>query len=239
MTSAPLRIAFTWIWTLSLMASAAARAESVGLLTFIEVKVEARGHAANVLRERARALAEHTSTPGRIILLQEVSRPERFALLALDQPAVPIGGAQEIDLLPRDLADELTAPPDRRPNREFEPDSGSTRTKIDTRANIYVIAHLDLALSSQTSANQPGADRARVETALHQLAATARQSDGNLGFDIWQQTERPNHFNLISGWISESQFHAFEATRAAREFREIVGPLLGSPYDERLFRRVD
>ena len=74
---------------------------------------------------------------------------------------------------------------------------------------------------------------------MHQFAVTARQSEGNLGFVAWQQTERPNHFNLISGWLSDSQFRAFAATRAARDFRRIVGPLLGSPYDERLFRRVD
>ena len=76
---------------------------------------------------------------------------------------------------------------------------------------------------------------------MQQLTVAASQSDGSLGFVAWQQTERPNHFhfNLISRWNSESQFHAFAATRAAREFRQIVGSMSGSPYDERLFRRVD
>jgi hypothetical protein len=32
---------------------------------------------------------------------------------------------------------------------------------------------------------------------------------------------------------------AFAASAAARQFRQTVGPLLGSPYDERLFRRID
>lgn len=84
-------------------------------------------------------------------------------------------------------------------------------------------------------------DRARVDIAMQQLTVAASQSDGSLGFVAWQQTERPNHFhfNLISGWNSESQFHPFAATRAAREFRQIVGSMSGSPYDERLFRRVD
>jgi hypothetical protein len=30
----------------------------------------------------------------------------------------------------------------------------------------------------------------------------ARQSAGNVRFDIWQQTDRANHFNVISGWFS-------------------------------------
>ena len=95
-----------------------------------------------------------------------------------------------------------------------------------------MIAHLDLALPATP-------DRARADIAMQQFTVAAGQSDGNLGFVAWQQSERPNHFNLISGWNSESQFHAFAATRAAREFRPIVGPMSGSPYDERLFRRVD
>jgi quinol monooxygenase YgiN len=71
------------------------------------------------------------------------------------------------------------------------------------------------------------------------LAAAARQSDGNLGFEILQQIDRPNHFNLISAWLGESPFHAFTSSAPARVFRQTVAPLLGSPYDERLFRRVD
>ena len=74
----------------------------------------------------------------------------------------------------------------------------------------------------------PGASRSarprKNNIAMQQSAVAARQSDANLGF---------------VGWNSESPFHAFAATRAAREFRQIVGPMSGSPYDERSFRRVD
>jgi quinol monooxygenase YgiN len=227
-----LRSTLALLSTISVLASAQVHAEPGGSLTFIEVSVAARGHAANVLRDRAGSLREHTSPSAQIILLQEIARPERFALVELESPTVATHGAQEMNSLPGSLEDELIAPLDRRANREFEPDMGSTGAKIDTRANVYVIAHLDLALPAPP-------DRARAEAALHQFATAARQSDGNLGFAVWQQTERPNHFNLISGWLSDSQFRAFAATRAARDFRRIVGPLLGSPYDERLFRRVD
>ena len=227
-----LRSALALLSTISVLTSAQVRAEPSGSLTFIEVRVEARGHAANILRDQASSQARHISPPTQITLLQEVSRPERFVLLEREQSAAPTRGALEIDSLRGALADELTAPPDLRANRDFGQDTGSTGTKLDARASLYVIAHLDLALPAPP-------DRARAEIALQQLAAAARQSSGNLGIVVWQQTERPNHFNLISGWLSESQFHAFAATPAAREFRRIVGPMLGSPYDERLFRRVD
>ena len=136
---------------------------------------------------------------------------------------------REMHSMTEPLTDDLTAPPDLRMNREFGEVAPATGAKADLRANVYVVAHLDIG----------GPDRARAEAALRQLSAAARQSEGNLGFDVWQQTDHANHFNLISGWISESQFHTFRASRAAREFRQTVGQLLGSPYDERLFRRVD
>lgn len=224
-----LRFSLALLATIGVIANAAVHAETVGLLTFIEVKVEMRGHTANVLRERAGVLHEPASSPAQAIFLEEIARPERFALLEHEQSTEAIGGAREKEPLSVALADDLTAPPDRRVNHELASDPGSTDAKFDARAHFYVIAHLDLATP----------DPAKIAMTLHLLAAAARQSDGNLGFTIWQQTEHPNHFNLISAWVSESPLHAFEATRAARDFRQAVAPLLGSPYDERLFRRVD
>jgi quinol monooxygenase YgiN len=183
----------------------------------------------NVLREQANALREHTARPAQIILLQEISRPERFALLEREKPDGSTAPGREVHPLTEPLTDELTAPADRRTNRESGEVAVGTGVTADARANVYVVAHLDIGTP----------ERAQVEAALGQLAAAARQSEGNLAFHILQQTDRANHFNLISGWLSESQFHEFAASRAARDFRQTVAPLLGSPYDERLFRRVD
>jgi quinol monooxygenase YgiN len=224
-----LRFALAILWPIGVVAGAEVRAESVWTLTFIEVRVDARGHAGNVLRQQAKSLREHISSPAQIVLLQELSRPERFVLLEREEPELSAGGVQEQQPVAKLLTDELTAPPDRRKNRVFGEVAIAADAKADVRANVYVVAHLDIGVP----------DRARTEVALRQLAAAARQSAGNIRFDIWQQTDRANHFNVISGWISESQFYAFATTHAARDFRQTLGPLLDSPYDERLFRRVD
>ena len=229
--SVSLRLILALLWAICIVASAEVRAESLWALTFIEVQVGARGHAGGVLRQQASALREHTSWPAQTMLLQEVSRPERFVLVEREKPDVSTEGVREIQSVAELLTDELTAPPDPRLNREFGGLALATDAKADVRANVYVVAHLDIGA--------PAPDRARVEAALRQLSVAARQSEGNLRFEVWQQTDRTNHFNLISGWGSESQFYAFAASRAARDFRRTVGPLLGSPYDERLFRRVD
>ena len=200
-------------------------AGSVQVLTFIEVRVEARGHANGVLRQQANAPRERQASPGQIIRLQEISRPERFVMLERETPA----GGGETRALPKDLTDDLTAPPDQRLNRVFDEADAAADAQFDAHARFYVVTHVDVTTP----------DRSRVESGLHKLADAARQSDGNLGFEILQQIDRPNHFNLISAWLGEFPFHTFASSAPAREFRQTIAPLLGSPYDERFFRRVD
>lgn len=194
-------------------------AASEPVLTFVEVRVEMRGHAGNALRQRANAAGEHQAASEQTVMLQEIARPERFAVLERVAPGVATA----------DITDDLIAPPDRRSNREFDETGTTHGSRVDARANFYVITHVDIAAS----------DRTPIATALHKLAVAARQSNGNLGFEILQQTDRPNHFNLVSAWLGEASFRTFSASAGAREFRQTIAPLLGSPYDERLFRRVD
>ena len=193
--SLSLRLVLALLWPISIVASAEVRAESVWALTFIEVKVDAQGHAGGVLRQQASALSEHAPWPAQTMLLQEVSRPERFVLVEREKPDVSTEGVREIQSVAELLTDELTAPPDLRMNRDFGEVAPATGAKANVRANVYIVAHLDIGA--------PAADRARVEAALRQLAVAAHQSQGNLRFDVWQQTDRTNHFNLISGWINE------------------------------------
>jgi quinol monooxygenase YgiN len=222
-----LLLALALLLKFDVIPSAEVNALSVQALTFIEVSVEARGHSANALREQVNALREHRASAGQIIAMQEIARPERFAVLERETPAVLT--AQETHALTESFTADLIAPPDQRLNRELEESTSATGQQVNAPANFYVVTHVDIVTP----------DRSRVETALRKLTAAARQSDGNLGVEILQQIDRPNHFNLICAWLSESAFHAFAASSAAREFRQAVGPVLGSPYDERLFRRVD
>ena len=220
MSSRWLPLALALLLKVDITPAAEVNAGSEPVLTFVEVRVEMRGHASTVLRQQANAAREHQASSGQIVMMQEIARPERFAVLEREAPTV---------LTAEGIADDLIAPPDQRFNREFDVIPITNGPRIDARANFYVIAHVDLAPSDLTP----------VETALHNLAAAARQSSGNLGFEILRQTNRPNHFNLVSAWLGEAPFHAFAASAAARKFRQTIAPRLGSPYDERLFRRVD
>jgi quinol monooxygenase YgiN len=199
-------------------------------LIFIEVRVEMRGHAGNALRKLADLASEHEASSGAILVMQEIGRPERFAVLRRNAAGLTTtDGKEGPHALTKDLIDDLIAPPDQRFEREFDATSTPAGRGIDPRANLYVIASLDVVPSNLT----------QIELALHRLAAAARQSDGNLGVEILSQVSHPNHFTFVSAWLGESPFHAFAETIETRAFRQTIAPVLGSPYDERLFRRVD
>ena len=147
--------------------------------------------------------------------LEEVDRPEKFVVLDTTDYATD---------LPASLTNLLTAPPDRRTHQLFGPGG----TSLPPGAPFYVIAHLDLGPPDQASG----------QAALLRYMNAARHAPGNLGLEAWQQTNRPNHFNLVSAWSTRAQLDDFAASAATRNYRATVAPLIGSLYDERLYRRI-
>jgi quinol monooxygenase YgiN len=207
-----------------LLKIAFAPAADFSVLTFIEVRVELRGHTGNVLRQQ----------PENVVAIQEIARPERFAALeheasAPDSPTTFAQNSRARAFI-ESILDDLIAPPDQRSYRVFEKVAATSRgASGNPPANFFVITNIDIA--------PPGV--AQVAAALRRLALAVRQSDGNLGIEMLQQANRPTQFALITAWISEAAFHTFTASVDAREFRRTIAPILDSPYDERLFRRVD
>jgi hypothetical protein len=61
---------------------------SDSVLTFVEVRVEMRGHASSVFRQQANTARQHQASPGQIVVMQEIARPERFVVLEREAPAV-------------------------------------------------------------------------------------------------------------------------------------------------------
>jgi quinol monooxygenase YgiN len=206
--------------------AAEVNAGSESVLTFVEVRIEMRGHAGAALRQQANAASEHQASTGQIVMMQEIARPERFAVL--EREVLTAGGVKPHPFT-EGITDDLVAPPDQRLNLEFDASATPNGPRIDAHANFYVITHVDIAASDLT----------QIETALHKLAAAARQSSGNLGFEILRQTSHPNHFNLVGAWLGEAPFRAFAESAGAREFRRTIASVIGSPYDERLFRRIE
>lgn len=202
----------------------AAHAEPVREIEFIEVRDNAVGSARRTLTTYAAALRGGAARAD-VTLLQEIDRPERFALLESAQEEARGTGMQEAQPALRSLRAFLVAPVDRREHEDLVPPCEPRGTV----RGFYVIAHLDIA----------GREREGVDGALRKLARAVCAAPGHLAFHIWRQSNRGNHFDLVAAWSSRGHWAAFSSGQAARQFRETVGPLLGSPYDERLYRVVD
>jgi quinol monooxygenase YgiN len=222
----PLTLAVSCVTLSHAVATDAAR-----VLTFIETRSDAAAEGRTSLHRYVDELAGQPAAQVRVAVLQEIARPERFVVLEVatnDEELARLEERARPALEP--VRDRLNAPPDRRLHRLFGEATGATPPCLTSLAPaaICVVAHLDVAPP----------DRDRGEAALQRFAAAARHSAGNLGFEVWQQTDRANHFDFVAAWSSRTNFNAFAAGTAAREFRASVAPLLGSPYDERLYRRI-
>jgi quinol monooxygenase YgiN len=61
---------------------------------------------------------------------------------------------------------------------------------------VIVVTHVDVI----------GAERDNGAHALEQLADGGRRHSGNFGFDVWRQTDRPNHFTVVETWANRGAF---------------------------------
>ena len=89
---------------------------------------------------------------------------------------------------------------------------------------IFVVSHVDLVPEGLTVA----------KPALQQYVADSRKDPGLLRMELLQQSDRGNHFTIVSVWANEAAFNAHLAAAHTREFRTKIQPGLGSPFDERL-----
>jgi quinol monooxygenase YgiN len=95
---------------------------------------------------------------------------------------------------------------------------------------IYMQVHLDVF--------PPGL--VPTLAAVKQVAEAARKGEGNLRYDVTQSVKPPlSHMTLYAAWQSRQAFDAYEMSAYGRRFRETIGPLLGSPYDDRLYVSIN
>src|SRR5271166_4472376 len=108
-------------------------------------------------------------------------------------------------------------------------DLGPQRPRI-RGMSVYMQLHLDVF--------PPGL--APTLAAVKDVAEAARKGEGNLRYDVVQSVKTPlSHMTLFAAWQSRKAFDSYEMSDYARQFRDKVGPLLGSPFDDRLYVLID
>jgi quinol monooxygenase YgiN len=164
-----------------------------------------------------------------VTLLQEANWPNRFVIYEgwKDQAAYD---ANDKAAHSAELRDKLKAigavPYDRRayhviavgPSQPAGPDA------------VYLHLHLDVF--------PPGIEPTLA--AAKAVAEAARKGDGNLRYDVVRSVKAPqSHTTFIAAWRDRKAFDAYESSANARQFRDTVGPLLGSPFDDRLYVSIN
>jgi len=104
---------------------------------------------------------------------------------------------------------------------------GTDRNDKSSRG-IFVITHVDI-----------GGQGTNAADLLRNLAEASRKEEGNLRFDVLQHAMRANHFTVIEEWQTAKTMQAHVAATHTKEYRNSLGPIAGSPLDERLYRLVE
>jgi quinol monooxygenase YgiN len=118
------------------------------------------------------------------------------------------------------------SPADQRRHQAFAIGAGPGQVPDEA---VYLVTHVDV----------PPPRREETEALLKTEAESSRTDPGNLRYDVFQQlAPRTNHFTVFATWSDENAFGSHELQSHTREFREALGPMLGAPYDERIYKQV-
>ena len=216
-------------------AVADARAQNAGdsavySVTYIEVMPAAKDKAAALLKEVGVASRKGAGNL-RFDVLERRDRPNHFAIVEAwkDQKAHDANGAAAHTKHFRDmLRPLLSSAYDERPHTGLA--VGPMAAGAGARgAAVYVVTHVDII--------PPKKDDGIA--ALQQLAGPSRKDAGNLRYEVLQQNSRPNHFTLVEIWKDQEALEGHEVAVHTRTFRDLLLPMSGSLYDQRLYRALD
>ena len=197
-------------------------------VTYVEVMPTAKADAARLLR-RYRDASRKEGGNLRCEVAQRIDQPHQFVILEIwkDQAAwdAQRKGANSAEMREK-IAAVRNAPTDERVH------TGLSIGPIDAssvRDAIYVATHVDVI--------PPRKDDGVA--ALKRLGDESRKHDGNLRFEVVQQTNRPNHFTVVEIWKDAKAVEAHSMAAATREFRDKLASMTGALYDERMYKAID
>jgi autoinducer 2-degrading protein len=104
---------------------------------------------------------------------------------------------------------------------------GAAHNESGSRST-FVITHVDI-----------GGQGTNATDLLRRLAEASRKEEGNLRFDVLQHAMRANHFTVIEEWQTPKAIETHAAATHTKEYRTNLGPITGSPLDERLYKVVE
>jgi (4S)-4-hydroxy-5-phosphonooxypentane-2,3-dione isomerase len=220
-----LRSLLTVAFVFAVASTALAQSEAIYGVTALDVVPNAASQGVALLKQYRDGSLKQPGNLG-VTLLREADWPNRFIIYEgwKDQAAYD---ANEKAAHTADLRDKLkpiaASPYDRRNYSVISVGPAKPAAGGDT---VYMQLHLDVF--------PPGIDATLA--AAKAVAEAARKGEGNLRYDIVRSVNPPqSHTTLLAAWQNRKAFDAYEDSAYARQFRDAVGPLLGSPFDDRLY----
>ena len=198
---------------------------TVYAVSYVEVMPSARGTAIAALKQYRDASRKQDGF-GRLDLFEQIGWPGHLAIFEVwrDQTAFEAHNAAAQKTLLDTLQPIRVSGFDQRPYKTL---TVAPAGPPAASGSISVVAHVDVSQDP------------RVPVMLRRLAEASRQEPGNLRFDVVQHTMRANHFTVIETWRNQQALDAHTATAHARQYRDELQPMTGSPLDERVYKGVE
>lgn len=201
-----------------------AQPTAVYVVTYIEVVPKAVDAATTLLKNYRNANLGLFSCQ-RFDVLHEISRPERFATFEIWSSVDALDNRDKTasaTSFQKMLAKIRGAPNDVRRNSGLY--VGSFPKDLGSNA-IYVITHVDLIPQSND----------KWLALLKAMRDSASREPNNLGYDVLQQSNRPNHFTVVEAWKNTPTLDIYVEAQQTRDFRQSLSPMEGAPYDDRRY----
>ena len=195
---------------------------------YVEVMPSATAEGLGLLK-RYREAARKEDGSVRCELVQRIGQANQFVVLEIWKDAKAFEahgrGASSTDTREK-IAAIRNAPTDERVHTALSVGPSAT---APASGAVYVVTHVDVI--------PPRKDDGIA--AIKQLGEDSRRGEGNVRFEVVQQTNRQNHFTVIEIWkdTRAAETHSMAAT--TRQFRDKLAPMSGALYDERMYRAVE
>jgi len=209
-----------------------AQGSGVYVVTYIEVVPNAIDAAVAVFDRYGAATRADAGNP-RLDLLQEIARPERFAIVEVwkDGASLEAHEAAAASLQFRDALNAIQdAPIDRRVATGLFVGPVASRAAASAAAagTVFVLTHVDVTPDHKAEASR----------LLEAVRNGSTQEQGNRRYDVLQQANRPNHFTVVEAWANEIALDVHVVAPQTRAFRQALMPMEGALYDERRYKSL-
>jgi quinol monooxygenase YgiN len=197
------------------------------VVVYVEFKPADARAGSEVLEELAER-AEDSSGVIRFDVLQQTDRPNFFALFEVwtnAQTFADFQNSSTTQAILTQLTPLLEAPLDQRPGNLLT-GAVNPRSRPARARQIFVITHVDV------DPQFVGQARPLLDTFVND----SLNDHGAQTFSLVSQTPTLNHFQLVETFDNLKAFEDHLSAQHTVDFRTNIDPLLGAPYDERLYQ---